>query len=52
VVPQGGNTGLVGGGVPVHDEIVIGLKHMNKVLGEFILCYVRAIRVRAIRVGN
>ena len=25
VVPQGGNTGLVGGGVPVHDEIVIGL---------------------------
>ena len=52
VVPQGGNTGLVGGGVPVHDEIVIGLKHMDKVLGEFILCYVRAIRLRAIRVGN
>ncbi|KAJ1879816.1 D-lactate ferricytochrome c oxidoreductase, partial [Coemansia sp. S17] len=25
VVPQGGNTGLVGGSVPVHDEIVLSL---------------------------
>jgi D-2-hydroxyglutarate dehydrogenase len=32
VVPQGGNTGLVGGGVPVHDEIVLGLRRMNAVL--------------------
>lgn len=31
VVPQGGNTGLVGGGVPVFDEIVISLGLMNKV---------------------
>ena len=31
VVPQGGNTGLVGGSVPVFDEIVINLKRMNKI---------------------
>lgn len=31
VVPQGGNTGLVGGSVPVHDEIVLSLLRMNKV---------------------
>ena len=33
VVPQGGNTGLVGGSVPLHDEIVISTKKMNKILG-------------------
>lgn len=32
VVPQGGNTGFVGGGVPVFDEVVISLKRMNKVI--------------------
>jgi len=32
VVPQGGNTGLVGGSVPLHDEVVISTKKMNKVL--------------------
>ena len=32
VVPQGGNTGLVGGGVPVHDEVVLGLKRMDRVV--------------------
>jgi D-2-hydroxyglutarate dehydrogenase len=32
VVPQGGNTGLVGGSVPVHDEIVLSLSRMNRVL--------------------
>lgn len=32
VVPQGGNTGLVGGSVPVFDEIVINMSRMNKVL--------------------
>lgn len=32
VVPQGGNTGLVGGSVPVHDEIVLSLSRMNHVL--------------------
>jgi FAD/FMN-containing dehydrogenase len=31
VVPQGGNTGLVGGSVPVFDEIVINLQKMNKI---------------------
>jgi FAD/FMN-containing dehydrogenase len=43
VVPQGGNTGLVGespwcvlllttgGGVPIHDEVVLSLAHLNKV---------------------
>lgn len=31
VVPQGGNTGLVGGGVPVFDEIIISLSEMNRV---------------------
>lgn len=32
VVPQGGNTGLVGGSVPVHDEIIISLERMNKII--------------------
>ncbi|SCU92549.1 LAMI_0E10990g1_1 [Lachancea mirantina] len=31
VVPQGGNTGLVGGSVPVFDEIVLSLTQLNKV---------------------
>ncbi|QIX02220.1 hypothetical protein AMS68_007737 [Peltaster fructicola] len=29
--PQGGNTGLVGGSVPVFDEIVLNLGRMNKI---------------------
>lgn len=32
VVPQGGNTGMVGGSVPICDEIVISLQRLNKVL--------------------
>lgn len=32
VVPQSGNTGLVWGSVPVHDEIVLSLRRMNKKL--------------------
>ncbi|PAA61769.1 hypothetical protein BOX15_Mlig029272g3, partial [Macrostomum lignano] len=32
VVPQGGNTGLAGGGVPVFDELVLSLSRMNRVL--------------------
>ncbi|CAI5489134.1 unnamed protein product [Closterium sp. Naga37s-1] len=32
VVPQGGNTGLVGGSVPVFDEIILSLAGMNKVI--------------------
>lgn len=31
VVPQGGNTGLVGGSVPVFDEVVISLANMDKI---------------------
>ncbi|KAI1952743.1 D-lactate ferricytochrome c oxidoreductase [Ophidiomyces ophidiicola] len=31
VVPQGGNTGLVGGGVPVFDEIVVNMSRMNRI---------------------
>lgn len=31
VCPQGGNTGLVGGSVPVFDEIVISTTLMNKI---------------------
>ncbi|MGO9221726.1 MAG: FAD-binding oxidoreductase [Streptosporangiaceae bacterium] len=30
VVPQGGNTGLVGGGVPVHGEIVLSLVRLDR----------------------
>lgn len=33
VVPQGGNTGLVGGSVPLHDEVVISTKKMNAIFG-------------------
>lgn len=32
VVPQGGNTGLVGGSVPVFDEIVLSMAKMNRIL--------------------
>lgn len=32
VVPQGGNTGLVGGSVPVFDEIVLSTSAMNSVV--------------------
>jgi FAD/FMN-containing dehydrogenase len=30
VVPQGGNTGLVGGGVPLHGEIVLSLSRLRQ----------------------
>jgi FAD/FMN-containing dehydrogenase/quercetin dioxygenase-like cupin family protein len=30
VVPQGGNTGLVGGGVPLHGEVVLSLTRLNR----------------------
>jgi FAD/FMN-containing dehydrogenase len=32
VCPQGGNTGLVGGSVPVFDEVVISMERMNKII--------------------
>lgn len=31
VVPQGGNTGLVGGSVPAFDEVIISMKSMNSI---------------------
>ena len=31
VVPQGGNTGLVGGGIPVFDEVIVSTQLMNKI---------------------
>lgn len=31
IVPQGGNTGLVGGSVPINDEVVVSLSNMNTV---------------------
>jgi FAD/FMN-containing dehydrogenase len=31
VVPQGGNTGLVGGSVPLKDELILSLNNMSKV---------------------
>jgi len=33
VVPQGGNTGLVGGSIPMKDELIISLSRMNKIRG-------------------
>ena len=32
VVPQGGNTGLVGGSVPVFDEVIVSMERMNKII--------------------
>lgn len=32
VCPQGGNTGLVGGSVPVFDEVVVSFALMNKII--------------------
>lgn len=32
IVPQGGNTGLVGGSVPVFDEVIVNMSSMNKVI--------------------
>lgn len=31
IVPQGGNTGLVGGSVPLNDEVILSLANMNTV---------------------
>lgn len=32
IVPQAGNTDLVGGSVPLHDEIVLSVNRMNKII--------------------
>ncbi|WVR05081.1 hypothetical protein IAU60_002093 [Kwoniella sp. DSM 27419] len=31
IVPQGGNTGLVGGSTPMHDELVLSLSSLNSI---------------------
>src|SRR4029077_8017436 len=31
IVPQGGNTGLVGGQIPLHNEIVLSLNRMPRI---------------------
>ncbi|HWA31708.1 MAG TPA: FAD-binding oxidoreductase, partial [Rhizomicrobium sp.] len=33
IVPQGGNTGLVGGQIPFHNEIILSLARMNRIRG-------------------
>lgn len=33
VVPQGGNTGLVGGSQPIFDEVILNMSNMNRILG-------------------
>src|SRR3954468_9411571 len=33
LVPQGGNTGLVGGQLPLHGEVLLSLTRMNKIRG-------------------
>uniref|UniRef100_UPI00358E10EC D-2-hydroxyglutarate dehydrogenase, mitochondrial-like n=1 Tax=Myxine glutinosa TaxID=7769 RepID=UPI00358E10EC len=32
ITPQGGNTGLVGGGVPIFDEVIVSMALMNHIL--------------------
>lgn len=51
VVPQGGNTGLVGGSIPVFDEIIISTQLMNNIIslddvsGEIMLSLSAAVDV-------
>ena len=33
LVPQGGNTGLVGGSIPIHDEVILSIKALNDIEG-------------------
>ena len=41
--PQGGNTGLVGGSVPVFDEVILSTQLMNRIEGRqmynVLFCY-------------
>ena len=32
IVPQGGNTGLVGGSNPIFDEVILNMSNMNKII--------------------
>lgn len=33
IVPQGGNTGLVGGSQPIFDEVILSMAKMDKIIG-------------------
>jgi FAD/FMN-containing dehydrogenase len=33
IVPQGGNTGLVGGSIPIHDEVILSIRGLNDIEG-------------------
>ncbi|RUM98168.1 FAD-binding oxidoreductase [Pseudaminobacter arsenicus] len=48
VVPQGGNTGLVGGAVTGAGEVVISLKRMNRILGVDAIDYTMTVEAGAI----
>ena len=39
ICPQGGNTGLVGGSVPVFDEVIVSTQLMSKVEGKSCIVY-------------
>lgn len=44
VVPQGGNTGLVGGSVPVFDEVIVSLSSMNNIISFDKIYYATRLR--------
>ncbi len=48
VTPQGGNTGLVGGAVPVDDEIVLSLERMNRIISHDALAGVLTVEAGVI----
>lgn len=56
VCPQGGNTGLVGGSVPVFDEIILSTSLMNQVMtfdnisGVFARCHHNFTRVQKVNI--
>ena len=48
VVPQGGNTGLVGGSVPLYDELILSLSKMDKILNFDLLSSVLSVEAGVI----
>ena len=42
LVPQGGNTGMVGGGVPLHDEVVVSMRRLGGAHADPVAGQVRA----------
>ena len=43
ICPQGGNTGLVGGSVPVFDEVIISTSLMDKIEGKILTSKISTI---------